>query len=98
MIDGCIRIWNFHHGNLLCKINTNMKVCSLCLWNYKYLISGSLDGKILIIDLLNQIIIKTIDGHKNWINCIRKFKNNNYGEFLITQGFDDQIQIWTNNI
>ena len=98
IVDGFIRIWNFHHGNLLCKINTNMKVCSLCLWNYKYLISGSLDGKILIIDLLNQIVIKTIEGHKNWINCIRKFKNNKYGECLITQGFDDQIQIWTNNI
>ena len=98
IIDGCIRIWNFHHGNILFKINTNMKVCSLCLWNYKYLISGSLDGKLLIIDLLNQIIIKTIDAHKNWINCIRKFKNNNFGEFLITQGFDDQIQIWDNNI
>ena len=98
IVDGFIRIWNFHHGNLLCKINSNMKVCSLCLWNDKYLFSGSLDGKILIIDLLNQIVIKTIDAHKNWINCIRKFKNNKLGEFLITQGFDDQIQIWANNI
>ena len=96
--DGFIRIWNFHYGNLLCKINTNIKICSLCLWNDNFLFSGSLDGKIILIDLINQIVVKNISGHKNWVNCIRKFKNNKYGECLITQGFDDQIKIWVNNV
>ena len=94
--DGFIRIWNFHYGNLLCRINTDSKICSLCLWNNNYLFSGTLDGKILIIDLNNQIVVKIFQGHKNWVNYIRKFKNNKYGECLITQGFDDQIQIWSN--
>ena len=96
--DGLIRIWNFHYGNLLYKINTKEKVCSLCLWNNNILLSGSLDGKIIIIDFVNQIVIKSINGHKNWVNFITKFKNNKYGECLVTQGFDDQIQIWSNNI
>ena len=97
--DGFIRIWNFHHGNLLCKISTNEKICSLCLWNNKYLFSGTIDGKIILIDLINQVVVKTIDkAHKNWVNCIKKFKNNKYGECLVTQGFDEQIQIYSNKI
>ena len=94
--DGFIRIWNFHYGNLLGKIATDLKICSLCFWNNNYLFSGTLDGKILIIDLINQIIFKTFQGHKNWVNYIRIFKNDKYGECLITQGFDDLIQIWSN--
>ena len=96
--DGLIRIWNFHFGNILYRIRTNLKPCSLCLWNNKYLFCGSLDGKILIIDIINQIVFNNFEGHKNWVNCIRKFKNNKYGECLITQGFDDTIKIWSNNI
>jgi len=96
--DGFIRIWNFHHGNLLFKINTNVKICSLCLWNEKYLFSGTIDGKLLLVDILNQKVINTLDGHKNWLNCIKKIKNNKNEEYLITQGYDDQIQIWLNDI
>lgn len=96
--DGYIRIWNFHHGNLLFKISTNSKICSLCLWNEKYLFSGTIHGKLLLVDTLNQKVINIIDGHKNWLNCIKKIKNNKNEEYLITQGFDDQIQIWLNDI
>ena len=42
--------------------------------------------------------IKNIEGHKNWVNYIQKFKNQKYGEYLITQGFDDLIKIWSNQI
>ena len=96
--DGFIRIWNFHYGNLLSKIKTNAKVCSLCLWNNKYIFCGIIEGLILLIDLENQIVIKIIEGHKNWVNYIQKFKNEELGECLITQGFDDLIKIWSNQI
>jgi hypothetical protein len=96
--DGFIRIWNFHHGNLLLKINSNLKVCSLCLWNEKYLFSGTIVGQLLLVDILNQKVINIMDGHKNWINCIKKIKNNKNEEYLITQGFDDEIQMWLNDI
>jgi len=96
--DGYIRIWNFHHGNILFKINTALKLVSLCLWNENYLFSGVIGGKLLLIDLLNQKVINIMEGHKNWLNCIKKIKNNKKEEYLITQGYDDQIQIWLNDI
>ena len=58
-----------------------------------------INKQIILIDLINQVVVKTIDkAHKNWVNCIKKFKNNKYGECLVTQGFDEQIQIYSNKI
>jgi WD40 repeat protein len=95
--DGFIRIWNFHYGHLLSKIKTKERICSLCLWNNKYLFAGTLNGKIILIDLINQIVDQIMENaHNNWVNCIKKFRNDTFGECLVSQGFDDQIIFWSN--
>ena len=54
-VDGFLRIWNFHRGKLLYKIDTtvdNFKgIFGICLWNEKYLFIGCNNSEIKLIDL-----------------------------------------------
>ena len=67
--DGNIRIWNFHSGNLLKKINVSdyYRLYGLCLWNNEYLFVGCEDKKIRIIEINKGVIIKNLIGHNNSI-------------------------------
>ena len=56
--DGNIRIWDFHNGNLLKKINiTKNMLYGICLWNNRYLFTGCGDNYIKLIDLNSGKII-----------------------------------------
>ena len=98
-VDGFIRIWNFHSNKLLKKIytynNNNIKgVFGFCLWNENYLFVGCYND-IKLIDLNKNIIIKTLEGHKKLITCIKKAIHPIYGECLISQRYkNDQLKLW----
>ena len=58
---GNIRIWNFHSGELLNKIKINdTKLYGICLCNNNFLLSGSDNKSIIIININNGIIIKVL--------------------------------------
>ena len=97
-MDGYIRIWNFHTGNLLMSIKAgytvipgniskkikNMEMlCGICLWNDEFLFAGC-NKVIKIIELKNGNIIKTIYGEN--IKTIKKINHPKFGECLIIQG------------
>ena len=92
--DGFIRIWDFHLGELLKKINTGNKcLCDICLWNEKYLIASYKGKSIKIVEMKNGTVNATL----NNINIvgIKKIVHKIYGECLLTQGFGDtHIKIW----
>ena len=69
--DGFIRIWDFHQGNLIKKIETD-KNCtySLCLWNESYLFGASEDATIKLIDLNAGVIIKELKAHNKMVCTI----------------------------
>ena len=94
--DGNIRIWNFHSGLLLQKINIGKcKLYGICLWNNKYLFVGCNDKNIKLIDLNNGTIIKDLNGHNNKIVTIKKIIHPQYGESLITQNYgNSSIKLW----
>ena len=97
--DGNIRIWNFHSGNLLKKINVSdyYRLYGLCLWNNEYLFVGCEDKKIRIIEINKGIIIKNLIGHNNSILTIKKIIHPLYGESLISQAYEsDKIKLWIN--
>ena len=93
--DGNVRIWDFHRGLLVNKIN----VCenglrNICLWDNEYLFVGCHDS-IKLIDLRENIIIKNINCQNYQINSIKKINHPKYGECLISQGLkNDQIKLW----
>ena len=102
LIDGCddgiIRIWNFHSGLLINKIESGkglFKIFSLCLWNNNYIFFGSEDT-IRLIELTNELIIKEFKGHNGFVNNIIKIIHPKYGESLLSQNVcNSNINLWS---
>ena len=93
--DGYIRIWNFHSGLMLNKINmVNYKnqYC-LCLRDNQYLFVACI-LKIILIDYQNNKIIETLCYNDNPLT-MEKVYVPKYGDCLISQGMGSQpIKIW----
>ena len=96
--DGNIRIWDFYAGLLLNKIKIGDNwLYGICLWNAKYLFVGCSDKTIKLIDLREAYIVKNFKGHNNSVLTIKKVNHPQYGECLLTQGYDDEpIKLWIN--
>ena len=90
--DGYIRIWNFHSGLIINKINVNSGcLYSICLFSNKYLLVGCEDNTIKIIDLEKGIVKKNLTNHNNCVNCVKIIDNS----YILSQGvFNDQIKLW----
>ena len=101
--DGNIRIWNFHTADLLKTISINYQggiypLYGICLWNEKYLFVGCENNIIKLIDLEEGTIIKDLIGHNNMALCIKKIYLPNYGDCLMSQGYeDDELILWNFN-
>ena len=97
--DGFIRIWNFHTGILLNKIDCKNGLLGICIWNYDYLFTGCKDNTIKLIDIKKEKIIKSFTGHKNFVCTIRKIVHPKYGGCIISQSWhNDEIKIWISNL
>lgn len=96
--DGIIRIWGFHSGNIIRKIQTdnNNNLYGICLWNDNYAFVGCKDQTIKLIELKNGLLIKTIQGHNGRIISFKKIIDKNEGEYLLSQGLDQKIKLWIN--
>ena len=93
--DGSVRIWNFHSGKLLKKININLTgewLKGICLCKNNYLFVGSINKKMIIIDLKEEKIIE-ICSLDEMILTIKKIIHPKYGECLITHG-KNTIKMW----
>ena len=98
--DSNIRVWDFYSGLLLNKIKIGDNwLYGICLWNSKYLFVGCSDKTIKLIDLREAYIVKNFRGHNNSVLTIKKINHPQFGECLITQGYDaDQIKLWSNKV
>jgi len=96
--NGCVRIWNFHSGEILQKINIKImdyKSYCICLWNYDYLFVACEDKSIKLIDLKNGNIVNNLCESSEIILTIKKISHPNYGECLFSQGRRyEQIKLW----
>ena len=94
--EGFIRIFNFHSGILLKKININNEgLIGISLWNKDNLFVGCKNKSIKLIDLKKEKIIKNFIGHNHWVCSLKKIKTSNLGECLITQALDNKIKLWS---
>ena len=96
--DNYIRIWKFHTGELLGKIDCKNGLLGICIWNSEYLFTGCKDNCIKLIDIKNLKIVKSLSGHNNYVCTIRKIVHPKYGGCIISQSWhNDDIKIWMNN-
>ena len=95
--DGNIRIWDFNSGELLNKIKISKdKLFGICLWDNKYLFVGCSDKTIKLVNLNKNLIINSLKGHNNNVDTIKKIIHPQYGECLLSQGYEsDKIILWT---
>ena len=94
--DKNIRLWDFHSGELKNKIQVSKNYClnGFCLWDDKYLFAGCYDKTAKLIDLDKGIIIKTLNGHNSRVLTVKKIIHPEYGESLISQGWNEKIKLW----
>ena len=93
--DGNVRIWDFHTGKLLNKIEVSKnRLYDLCLWDNKYLLVGCGEEIIKVIDLNLGKKVKTLHDF-NSVICLKKIEHPKFGECLISQGNEiEQIMFW----
>ena len=97
--DGNIRIWNFHTGDLIKKIevikNRKFRLYGICLWDKDNLFVGCNDKTIKLVNLNNKSIIKNLEGHIEFPITIKKIIHPLYGKCLISEGDEnDTIKLW----
>ena len=95
--DGNIRIWNFHSAELIKKIKVDDDwLFGICLWNNDYAFVGCKDKMIRLVDIKEGYILKYMEGPKSGIFTIKKIIHPNYGECLLSQGYEgDQIKMYS---
>ena len=94
--DKNIRIWNFHSGQLINKINVSNKYClnGICLWDHEYIFVGCYDKKIKLLNINKGILVKNISVHNSRVLTIKKISHPIYGKCLISQSWDNKIKLW----
>ena len=71
----------------------NEYITSLSLWNDNYIFIGT-KGKILLLELKNEILVKTLEGHNHYCT-MKKIIHPHYGECLISQNAkNSKIKMW----
>ena len=97
--DGNVRIWDFHSGKLMNKIQvSNNRLFDLCLWDNNYLLVGCGEEIIKLIDLKAGKKIKTLHDFNSVIS-LKKINHPKYGKCLISQGNEiEQIMLWIKKI
>ena len=89
-IEGIIRTWDFHTGDLLNKITLcENPINNICLWDNDYLFAACGDKTIKIVDLITNFYISSIECHKNCVNSLKKIIHPKYGKCLISQGCNE---------
>jgi len=94
--DKFIRIWDFHTGFFINKINTFEEGnLSISLFNESYIFVGCKSGVIKCINLKTEEIIDNLFGQESRVNTIKILFHPIYGNCLISQGWlSDSIKLW----
>ena len=81
--DSHVRIWNFNTGELLKTIKVyDDFIYGICLWNSKYLFVGTLKKEVLLVNLDEGKVVKTIEQNHAFIQTLKKANIPDLGDCL----------------
>ena len=96
--DKTIRLWDFHSGEFLKKIELNADGFKICIWDTECVFIGYGNGEIKLVNLNEGKIIKEIKNEDNkGIGNIEKINIPKYGDCLVSQDFEElfcPLRIW----
>ena len=97
--DGNIRIWDFHSGKIIKKIEVfsdrKIVLYGMCLLKNEYLFVGCTDRTVKVIDLSIGKVIRILYGHYEFPLTVKIINHPYYGESLLTKGAEfDMIKLW----
>ena len=95
--DGNVRIWHFHGGLLLKKINVcEENINGLSLYNEKYVFVANDERNIELVDLDEGCVIKKYYAHSNEVINLKIINHPKNGNILISQAYEEEeIKIWS---
>jgi len=95
-LNGGIKIWNFHSGQLLNEIEVaNNEIFNLCLWNNDYLFAACMNNPFVLVDLKNRKIIGKYGEKEDGAISLKKGINYKCGECLISlHNKTGKISLW----
>ena len=90
---GYIKIWNFHTGKLLNKIQicNNESLRGICLYN-KYLFVCADDKTIKLINIEKNEVVQVLDNQNEYASSIGVININEFGDVLISQEIDIHVK------
>ena len=81
--DSNVRIWNFNTGELLKIIKVYHDfIYGICLWNSKYLFVGALKKEVLLVNLDEGKVVKTIEQYHSFNQTLKKANIPDLGDCL----------------
>ena len=83
--DNYIRLWNFHEGTLIGKINMKKSLRGICLLDDVHLCAAC-SKKIKIVNIENTKIVKEIKSHDKKVLTIKEIYHPYYKNCLLAQG------------
>ena len=94
--DGYVRIWDFHLGDLLNKIQIcDEGIKSICLWDEDHIFVGCDDASIKMVDINTNEILHVLYGHKEKVCCLKKVEHEKFGKCIVSKGWgSDAIKLW----
>jgi WD40 repeat protein len=95
---GYIYIYNFHTVELIKKCDTygGYELRGISLWNWDFLAMTGSDGKIKLLDMVDNKRICELEGHSGVAACVKKFEHHLYGESLVSFSNEGKIKLWVN--
>jgi len=92
--DGIVRIWNFHSGNLIKKIETEKQLSGIYLWDKEFLFIGMNDKNVEIFEINEEKLIYCFLSNF-CILKMEKIEHPNLGKCLLAQS-KDKILLYNN--
>ena len=95
-----IKIWDFFNKSLIKSIasNSNYGLGGFITINNIYLIIGSHDNEIKVLDMNNGIIVKKFNKHTSEVVGIKAIKDKNNNQYFVSYGQGDYtIYLWSLN-
>ena len=86
-------IFDYITTNEISSISVCNVINSLCSINEKYILIGTSNGELKVINFDNKSIIKTYKSHNKEVLGIEKIKTQNSHEIIITYD-SNEIKVW----